>query len=329
MEFASFPSIESFFNVVKLTKSYPHLAKDAISYRGKVKLHGTNAGVRVFNGEVIAQSRTQFIDEKNDNAGFPKWVKSRESFFSSISHSEEIAIFGEWCGPGIMKGTAINQIDKKIFAIFAIIIGKPTVDVEDNNVVIYEPDEIKSFIGKDLPDDIHILPWYGESFDINFLKDDLNSTVNILNEIVNKIEPEDPWVKSVFGISGTAEGIVYYPSVNGKCWRKLYSNFAFKAKGEKHKVVKTKEAVQIDPEVAASVDEFVNLFVTDARIEQGISVVGGADVKNTGTFLKWFNSDVKKESVSELEASGLTWDDVQTAIQNSARKAFIEKTRKV
>lgn len=314
-EFSPFPSIESFHNVVRLTKSYPHLAKDPISYRGKIKLHGTNAGVKIHNGKVTAQSRTQFIDEKNDNAGFAKWVKSKESFFSSIS-TQEITIFGEWCGPGIMKGTAINQIDRKIFAIFCVVVGSGS---EDDNAVIYEPETIRTLIPHD--DDVYVLPWYGDRFTVDFYGD-LATIVESLNKVVSQVEPEDPWVKSTFGISGTAEGVVYYPSVNEKCWRKLYSNFAFKAKGEKHKVVQTKESVQIDPEVVASVNEFVKLFVTEARVEQGISVVG-ADVKNTGNFLKWFNTDVQKESVAELEASGLTWSAVQGAVQNSARKAFM------
>lgn len=328
MEFVSFPSIESFFNVVKLTKSYPHLAEKPVNYRGKIKLHGTNAGIRIHNGEVIPQSRTQFISVNNDNAGFAKWVESSKDFWSKISYSDEITVFGEWCGPGIMKGTAINQVANKLFVVFAIMVGDAQIEKEDFNPLIVEPEEIKSILGN-LPSDVHVLPWYDSGFSVDFLNSDLQVLVNQLNEEVAKVEPEDPWVKSTFGISGTAEGIVYYPTIEGKVWRKLFSNFAFKAKGEKHKVTKTKESVQLNPEVASSIEEFVNLFVTDARIEQGISVCGGLDVKNTGAFLKWFNTDVKKESVSELEASGLTWDDVQSAVQNNARIKFIEKTRKV
>jgi hypothetical protein len=38
MKFASFPSIEGFHNVVKLTRSYRHLAEKPIHYKGKIKL---------------------------------------------------------------------------------------------------------------------------------------------------------------------------------------------------------------------------------------------------------------------------------------------------
>jgi hypothetical protein len=333
MKFASFPSIEGFHNVVKLTRSYPNLAAKPIHYKGKIKLHGTNAGIRVHEGEVIAQSRTQFIDEKNDNCGFAKWVLPNKEYWktvqSNLNTTEEITIFGEWCGPGIMKGCAIHGIENKIFAVFAIMIGGTEIELEDKNILVTEPEEIKKALGN-APKDVHVLPWFEEvGFNVDFLNDDLQAVVDVLNAVVQKTEPCDPWVKATFGVEGTAEGVVYYPSVDNVTYRKLFSNFAFKAKGEKHKVTKTKEAVQIDPEVANSIQEFVDMFVTEQRIEQGKEVVGGYDTKLTGNFLKWFNADVKKESVAELEASGLTWEDVQSAVQNKARLIFVENCKKV
>jgi hypothetical protein len=78
MKFVSFPSIEGFHNAVKLTRSYPHLASSPINYKGKIKLHGTNSCVNIDNGTYVAQSRTQLIDEKNDNAGFARWVNTNK-----------------------------------------------------------------------------------------------------------------------------------------------------------------------------------------------------------------------------------------------------------
>ena len=54
-----------------------------ITYRAKIKLHGTNAGIRVTSeGEVVAQKRTQIITSKNDNAGFAGWVEQNTEYFS-------------------------------------------------------------------------------------------------------------------------------------------------------------------------------------------------------------------------------------------------------
>ena len=320
MSFVSFPSIEGFHHVVRAVNAYPHLAPSPVVYRGKIKLHGTNAAVRVIGDTLLSQSRTQLITPQADNVGFAKWVEGYRDYFIGLNLSNH-TIFGEWCGPGIMKGTAINQISSKVFAIFAIMAG-----VGDDSLVILEPEEIKALL-KDHPSDIHILPWQGESFTADFLKrSNLQNVADLCNKVVSEIEPCDPWVKAVFGIEGTAEGVVYYPT--GVVTRKQFSDLSFKAKGEKHKVVKTKQAVQIDPEVARSIEEFIALFVTEARLEQGAATIGGVfDPKNIGSFLKWVANDIIKESVAELEASDLTWDQVQKQVNLAARNWFLSKSR--
>jgi hypothetical protein len=326
--FRKFPDIELFHNVVKSAEVYNN---PTVYYRSKIKLHGTNAAVRIKDGEIGAQSRTQLITPENDNANFAKWVKSREDWFKSIPCQEmlgnDVAIFGEWCGPGIMKGTAINQIPNKCFVVFAVF-SYDDSDTEENATVIVEPDAINKLLGE-RPNDVHILPWYCDPIKVDFgNRAGLSEVAALLNSHVQEIEPCDPWVKETFGIEGIAEGAVYYP-VNMIKLRHWFSNFVFKAKGGKHKVVKTKEAVQVSPEVAATIGEFVYMFVTEARLEQGLAVVGSADAKKTGDFLKWFMSDVFKESVDELEASDLTWEQVSNSVQSAARAWFLSKARKI
>lgn len=93
--------------------------------------------------------------------------------------------------------------------------------------------------------------------------------------------------------------------------------------------MKTKQPVQIDPEVAQSIDDFVNLFVTPARLEQAVTEVGCGefDTDKIGAFLKWFNADVQKESVAELEAAKLTWKEVNKAVMNAAKKWYQDKSK--
>jgi hypothetical protein len=105
MEFVSFPSIEGFHNVVKESKYY----RPKLNYRGKIKIHGTNSAVAIRNGQIAAQSRTQFVTPTADNAGFAKWVENHREYFSTLSMDNH-TIFGEWCGPGIMKGIKHKQI---------------------------------------------------------------------------------------------------------------------------------------------------------------------------------------------------------------------------
>lgn len=316
MDFVGFPSIEGFHYVVK-NGDYN---KPVYNYRGKIKLHGTNAGVRLKDNEIAAQSRSQIITTTSDNAGFARWVDANKAYFASLQLANH-TIFGEWCGKGIMKGTALNQLPNKIFAVFAVQIG-----VGDDALMVVNPEKIEQLLGV-LPADMYVLPWCCDSFTVDFGKRvNMQETADALSKFVEVIEPVDPWVKSTFGVEGICEGAVYYPSDSEPIKRVVFEHFAFKAKGEKHAVIKTREIVQIAPEVAASIDGFVSMFVTEARLEQGLAAIGGdADMKNTGAFLKWFGQDVVKESVAELEAAGLTWEQVQKDVQSTARNWFKEK----
>ncbi len=274
----------------------------------------------------MAQSRTQVITPQSDNMGFAKWVDSTKSYWASISRPLPITVFGEWCGAGIMKGTAISQIGKKVFAVFAIAVE----EVNGQQTLITHPDALSDILNTPC-ENVHVLPWYGEEVTIDFSKpSQLLEVVEKLNKVVEEIEPSDPWVKSVFGVEGTAEGVVYYPKAGLAQVMKEYGDFAFKAKGDKHKTVKSKEAVQIAPEVAANVDAFVNMFVTEARCEQGLAAIGvPLEMKNVGNFLKWIAKDVKKESIAELEASNLSWEDVQRQVQGAGKTWFINKCKAV
>lgn len=328
MIFLSFPSIESFHNIVKYVGAYPHAAGNGkVKYRGKIKLHGTNAAVRVCNRSVAAQSRSQIVTVGNDNEGFAAWVGVGVLFWAECGEKgSEYTIFGEWCGKGIQKGTAINKIDRKIFAIFAVTIG----DTAESSVMLTDPKEITRLLGDNIPDDVYVLPWEGEEFTVDFFdRDALLKTADSLNAIVATIEPSDPWVKKTFGFDGVAEGIVYVPGAGEAVPRKTYSDFAFKAKGEKHKTTKTRESVQIDPEVAKSIGEFVSMFANEARFEQGLTTIGGADIKNIGQFLKWIGQDILKESADELEASNLEWSNVEKGCQTTARNWFLAKVRAI
>ena len=50
------------------------------------------------------------------------------------------------------------------------------------------------------------------------------------------------------------------------------------------------------------------MFANEARFEQGLATIGGAEMKNIGQFLKWVMSDIQK-SQDELDASDLEWSN--------------------
>jgi predicted nucleotidyltransferase len=201
---------------------------------------------------------------------------------------------------------AISHAPTKLFAVFAI---RPKVDDEQ---MIYEPGEIEALL-QNRPADVHVLPWEGEPITIDFgSRAAIEHVAKQLNDRVDEVEREDPWCKRVLGVSGLGEGLVFYPNM-----ATFDSTLMFKAKGDKHRTA-GKKALQVDATAAASIDDFVALVVTDARLRQGLDAVGGDfDAKKTGAFLGWISADVKKESVAELEASGLTWEQVEKGVSSA------------
>ena len=320
----NWPDITSLFNVNKYLQDNNEARP--IHYRSKIKLDGTNAAIQIFpDGTLICQSREEILSPEKDNAGFARWVEENKEYFQSIKVQEPIIIFGEWCGQGIQKRCSISKIDKKIFAVFVI-----QYDQEFD----INPETIRDVLPEHKQ--VYVIDFHNEMI-LNYENRELlTHQAEKLAKLIEEIEQCDPWVQSVFGIEGLGEGLVFYPVNESKIVdskilidRSFYKDFVFKAKGAKHAVVKTKTPVQIDPEVAASIDEFVDLFVTENRLEQIAGKTGDIDVKKTGQFLQAFNNDVIKESQAELEVSKLTWKDVSSAVSTKARNWYLEQTRKI
>lgn len=344
--FNKFPSITNFHSLRKgLTKSAYYTPDFSIFYRGKIKLHGTNAGV-VFgtDGRICAQSRTQIIAPGNDNMGFAVWVETNMDWFTSLQDlpaqngfERPMTIFGEWCGKGIMKKVAVSGIGAKIFAIFAIQFGEtPSEDEQSTSTtsVMVDPDTIKKFLGT-TPQDVHILPWLDiKPIAINYSNvDTMQTAVDKINTLVDEVEASDPWVKKVFDVDGVGEGLVLYPASftqdNGLMPRADFSRFTFKAKGDKHKGTNDRDAVQLEPEVVAGINEFADKFVTESRLEQGARAINRGELEFThkliGPFIGWFSKDVHNESEAELDVSGLDWRQVNKEITKRAREWYLKK----
>ena len=333
MAVIAWTEIESFHNIRKYTSAHPEIlnSNSVVSYRAKVKLHGTNAGIQIYqDGRVIAQSRTSELIDGADNAGFAKWVKTNEDKWAAIANDtdEDFVIFGEWVGPGIQAGVAVSEIPKKCFAVFSA----RHVSTEEDRLIV-DPWLLQKLV-EGIPD-TYVLPWHGEDLEIgwNDSAEILTAVTSLINQWVDNVEKNDPWVENVFGVKGTGEGLVFYPRSKDHLGLKNFTNLVFKAKGEKHKNIKSAAPAQVNPEAAANVDQFVDMVLTEARLEQGVQNVATRDespmydMKKVGKFLAWISADVQKETQDELEASGLTWKDVSKAVATKARLWYIEKAK--
>jgi hypothetical protein len=283
-------------------------------------------------------SRGAVLSLTSDNAGFAKWVHEREAYFSQLKRvGEDFIIFGEWCGPGIQKGVAINKIPTRSFAVFGMRYFKPGADEVGRDGFISEPSEIAAQL-KSPPNGIHVIPWYAEG---KLYKADWaqeaeahQSTLDVINADVLAIEACDPWVKSEFGVEGIGEGLVFYPVDTVHAGYRMFSNLCFKAKGEKHQVVAHTKPAQVDPSIAASALAYAEMVVTEARLEQGSRAVSqdgnlDFDTKNMGAFMKWVMGDLAKECGAELEASGLDPKIANKQCEVRARTWYLDKVKSI
>jgi len=315
-----FPSIEQFRQVIREVKAiHDYRGKDEegkaiyrhednypiLKFKGTVKLHGTNAAiVKYSDGRIEFQSRERVLSLEEDNAGFMAEMSKQEIqfLFNDFDIKDYCAIYGEWCGGNIQKGVAISGLPK-MFVIFGVMIDNKWIelhanfhDVENN---IYN---------------IGMFPTY--EVEIDFNRPELIQ--NRLIELTIAVEECCP-VGKYFGKEGTGEGIVFTCVTN--------QDLKFKSKGEKHSASKVKTLNPVDVEAMAVINEFVDMAVTESRLEQGISFFKENNLevepKNTGEFLGWVVRDVLKEEKDTLEASGLDEKKVKNAIVNKARMWFL------
>ena len=329
MGFTKYPSIESFGHVWR--NNVRMMNGDRVLYHQKIKLHGTNAGIRIENGEVTAQKRSSDVTPEQDNAGFARWVEPNKPVWAEIGKAfggAAITVHGEWAGPGVQKGDAVSLIPRKMFFIFA-------VQVDDYMIV--DPAEIANAIFTEdcaAMDDVIVLPYLGPSIVIDF-SDPQSADVQAenFNKQVEEIGKLDPFIFDMFGIEGPGEGFVMVPAPqgpSGRIHRDEYSSRMFKVKAEHHGAKKAKAASRT-VSIPEGAPEFVEMFVTEARCEQALHEAcdGVAEKARTADFLKWMGGDVKKESEVELSESGLEWTQVAKLVNNAAVKWYHDRCNKI
>lgn len=317
-----YPSIEQFRNVIRTVKAnhdykgrdednnpiYRHSENYPIlKFQGTVKLHGTNAGiVKYSDNRVEFQSRERVLTLEADNSNFMSSMiqKDLEFLFEQLNFIDYCAIYGEWCGGNIQKGVAINGLDK-MFVIFGIMVDDVWVELSptlhNNEIGIYN---------------ILQFPTYEVDIDFNTPE----SIQNKLIEMTISVEDCCPAGK-FFGKEGVGEGIVFTCTTNPE--------LKFKSKGEKHSASKVKVLNNVDVELMENINQFVELAVSENRLEQGLSYFNEnnipIDSKNTGEFLRWVVTDVLKEEKDTLIESGLDEKKVKASIVTKARMWFLNQ----
>ena len=338
-----FPSIEQFrtvvtninrhYNYVGLDENgdaiYDHtLPKPTLTFKGTVKLHGTNAAV-CYNtdGGFWVQSRENIITVEKDNAGFSFFAESNKDVFNklfqeiqketNVSYEHNtVTIYGEWCGGNIQKGVGITNLPKSFF-IFGVKISPIVADEEElktNPAYWVDYSYLKSPENKIY--NINDFPTY--SIDIDFNMPAL--VQNQLSELTIAVEEECPVAKA-FGFSGIGEGIVWSTEVKGIVHR-------FKVKGERHSSSKVKTLASVDVEKLEGIQKFVEYALTESRFNQALENTfindEPIDVKKMGDGIRWVVNDVVKEEMDTMVANNIEPKEINKYLSSKVREMFFK-----
>jgi hypothetical protein len=314
-----------------------------LQFTGTVKSHGTNASVVQYpdgtlRGKLVGQSKNQEFGIPGDgHFGFVEFISehiteivgqfSTIRTFFSVPENHAVAVFGEWCGKGINKGCAVHEIKEKFWVMFTIcVVGEDIMEHSWYPIALYPELQLPATF-LDRVYSINAFPKYHMGIDFN----NPAEAQEKLDALTLAVEDVCPIGKHL-GAEGIGEGIVW------TCTTPPFdkaSRFWFKTKGPKHRIVEPKrtQGTEIDPEIAKSIDEFIEVVVTPARLEQGMQHLREEGVKfitekSTGDFLKWISNDVLKEEADRLELSKLDRKVLNRKVSKVARDWFFAQLDK-
>lgn len=339
MAHRSFPSILT-FDKVKAWVDYQGNAP-TLAYGKKIKLHGTNCAVRIEpDGSVSAQGRNEDFSSTHNPDGFLEFVEEKKISWSSlVVPVYPLTFYGEWAGPKIAKGTAIQRTGKKRFFIFALGIGETFDPHRENKPIpewmITDPETIQSYLDMGLGfdgDDIVVLPWEGDLCQFDFSDETaLGRTLEGLNTEIEAIAECDPYVARTFGVEYAGEGLVLVPvsRMAGELSTEYFSRVSFKAKTDKFRVKKQRKAATLKEPLPQTAFEFIETFCTEARLTQALDEVcrGTPDIRKTGDMVSWMTADIEKEGADEIVALDIPFDRLKGEIAAATRAWFIPLTK--
>lgn len=317
-KFRSIEGLSKLFTFYRNNADYngiPYSELPTVNFTGTVKIHGTNAGIRISDKDatqVTAQGKERELSVQQDNVGFaaysngiPQYIIKELYQAFNPDGDGVLTVFGEWAGKGIQNGAAVGQLEPH-FIIFAAHIDDKYIEINKN----YKNHEYRIY-------NINEVPSY--NIDIDFSNP--GDIEEKLTTITLDVEKECPWAKK-FGVSGIGEGVVWHKTDDP-----TDTTYYFKVKGPKHSVRKFKDgkSTSIDLEKVESVNECVDIILTENRMKQMIKD-NNIEIKpeNFGKFLKAVNFDCIKEESETLFQNGFIWKDVSSTVADRCKKWYFK-----
>jgi hypothetical protein len=327
-----FSHIGALHNVVQVVRERRATGAEIarVPFRGRVKLHGSNAGVVCEPGRVQPQSRNRELSLAEDNLAFAAFaggpaqlaaVRTLEAELrehNGLPADRRLALFGEWIGPGVQGRVAVSKLPARQWVLFAA--AAITADEEIERKTYFEVPKLGERFADASIYSIADAPEWHVTLDFE-VPVALELSAGYIDELTREVEQRCPWAAR-FGVDGIGEGLVWQPLGQHFGDSELF----FKSKGELHQVARKQKPASLDPERLSSVGAFVDYAVTDARLAQGLEVLAEQqlplELRSLGAFLSWVGNDVKRECAAELETSNLEWKNVAKQVNSRAKDWF-------
>jgi hypothetical protein len=297
-----------------------------LTYTALHKIGGTNCGIFLRNGEIGFQSRSRELVSEDQNgfkAYFSLYTKVLEKLFTEIkqmynTNSNNINIWGEWCGSGIKDRHSISKLGHKVWIVFSIAI-----------------DGVKQPLNKHICNHTincyNILEWGSHTISINYADFPEGAWKNdailpdYLQKWVDDLTLECPVSKS-FGIVGLGEGMV------------LTSNELSPRTGEPY-LVKLKNSLYdkvviapLEKTLNPNVDLYVAKMVTGARLTQWFDSLSNTntllDMKLVKSFQDLLIADCVKEGQIWETEYNITQKEWEPAVRKASTNFFKEQLSK-
>lgn len=352
MKHISFPSIEQYRNIVaNVNRQFnfvgldaegnaiydPTLPKPVLTFKGTVKIHGTNSGVcfKPSTGELWSQSKENVITPTKDNAGFAFFVETNKQAFLELfdeiitstginKETNTFCIYGEWAGKSIQSGVAMVNVGKA-FYIFGVKVS-PNDNANESETVV---DGVRStaywvdysYLRKIDSRIFNVDDFPTYNIEIDFNRPELAQ--NLIIERTIQVEDECPVAKA-FGFEGIGEGLVWSTTFKDTVLR-------FKSKGEKHSKSKVKVLREVDEAKSNLIHEIADKVTPSWRLSQAIEkscnlLNGGVlDRKLLGDYIRLVIADITKEDLDIIAEAGLELKDITKTVSDISRRYFFEQ----
>ena len=330
-----FSHIGQLHNVVQVVNARRDagVAIERVAYRGRVKLHGSNAAIVCRPDGLRAQSRNREITPDDDNLGFAAFAFAKPTVeavreleaqlreATKLDGDQPLALFGEWIGPGVQKGVGVAQLPARQWVLFAV----ATRGADEEHKRYFELPSLGVRFASLGIYSIADGPQWNIELDFGH-RAALELASDAIEEATASIDERCPWAAR-FGVEGVGEGLVWQPLGEHFGDSELF----FKSKGARHQVAARKPKTErqgslLDPEQLASVEAFVAYAVTGPRLAQGLDYLREqglpVEMRSLGPYLKWLAADILRECAAELEHSALEWKQVAKPVNEAAKTWF-------